>query len=95
MRTRGGDGYGVLVRTRLTIFLPSASSTDALRPVPPMSIASVVGLVGRFDPDPPCASFTSSSCRFLGVSARVPIARSGAATGGQTWQHADSLTAGD
>ena len=42
-----------------TIFAPSASRTDALRPVPPMSIASVVG---RFTPDPPCASFTFPSC---------------------------------
>ena len=58
-RTRGQHGYGVLVRTRLTIFAPSASRTDALRPVPPMSIASVVG---RFTPDPPCASFTFLSC---------------------------------
>ena len=32
------------VRTRSTILRPSASRTDAFRPVPPMSIASVVGV---------------------------------------------------
>ena len=48
MSTRGGHGYGVLVRTRSTILRPSASRTDALRPVPPMSIASVVGRRRRF-----------------------------------------------
>ena len=44
MSTRGGHGYGVFVRTRSTILRPSASRTDAFRPVPPMSIASVVGV---------------------------------------------------
>ena len=62
MSTRGGHGYGVLVRTRSTIFAPSASRTDAFRPVPPMSIASVIGLADSVAAVPACSLSTPSSC---------------------------------
>ena len=63
----GGHGYGVATRTRSATSLPSASSTEALRPVPPMSMASVVGRSGgttagaagrlrAFSPESPSAS---------------------------------------
>jgi hypothetical protein len=56
----------------LTIFPPSASRTDALRPVPPMSIASVVGPVDRFALDPRGASFTSPYCLTSRLTAMAP-----------------------
>src|ERR1700730_2387866 len=40
-RTAGGQGSGVGTRTRATSIRPAPSRTDALRPVPPMSIDKV------------------------------------------------------
>ena len=39
----GGSGYGVENFIRFVIILPSASSTAPLIPLPPMSMARVVG----------------------------------------------------
>ena len=38
-------GYGVGTRSRSVSILPEASSADAFRPLPPMSIARVIGPV--------------------------------------------------
>src|SRR3954451_17318190 len=41
---RNGDsGYGVATRNRSVSILPSASSADAFNPLPPMSMARVIG----------------------------------------------------
>src|SRR5699024_8536914 len=44
MRSSGGSGYGVPVRTGCAIIVPAASRTEALMPPPPQSTDSVIGL---------------------------------------------------
>ena len=46
----GGSGYGVGTFTRSATMAPAASSTDAFRPVPPMSTARVNGCSGAVRP---------------------------------------------
>ena len=43
MSRLGGSGYGVGTRMRSVSALPFASSARAFKPLPPMSIASVIG----------------------------------------------------
>src|SRR5580658_653255 len=82
-RVAGGHGWGVGTRTRFTTIRPATSRTEALSPVPPISIARVRG---------PCREAAARS-PFAPVIARLPPRPS--AGHHDLGHHADEETAFD